>query len=91
VKLDTLLIEFVTEELPPTSLKELGEKFGQLIAEGLQEQKLIKSDEMRIFSTPRRLGVKILNVAEKSENQKKLIKLMPDKIGFDEESVATTA
>ena len=91
MKLDTLLIEFVTEELPPTSLKELGEKFGQLIAEGLQEQKLIKNSDMRIFSTPRRLGVKILNVAEKSEHQKKLIKLMPAKIGFDDKGEATQA
>ena len=38
MKLETLLIEFVTEELPPNSLKELGEKFGQLITQGLQEQ-----------------------------------------------------
>ena len=91
MKLDTLLIEFITEELPPISLKELGEKFGQLITEGLQEQNLIKHDDMRIFSTPRRLGVKILNVAEKSENQKKLIKLMPAKIGFNEQSEATQA
>ena len=67
MKLDTLLIEFITEELPPISLKELGEKFGQLIAEGLQKQNLIKNHEIRVFSTPRRLGVKILNVAEKSE------------------------
>jgi len=91
LKLDTLLIEFITEELPPISLKELGGKFGQLITEGLQEQNLIKHDDMRVFSTPRRLGVKILNVAEKSENQKKLIKLMPAKIGFNEQSEATQA
>lgn len=91
MKLDTLLIEFITEELPPISLKELGGKFGQLITEGLQEQNLIKHDDMRVFSTPRRLGVKILNVAEKSENQKKLIKLMPAKIGFNEQSEATQA
>ena len=91
MKLDTLLIEFVTEELPPNSLKELGEKFGQLIAQGLQDQSLIKSSDMRIFSTPRRLGVKILNVAEKSENQKKLVKLMPAKIGFDENGQITQA
>ena len=91
MKLDTLLIEFITEELPPISLKELGEKFGQLITRGLQEQNLIKHDDMRVFSTPRRLGVKILNVAEKSENQKKLIKLMPAKIGFNEQSEATQA
>jgi len=91
LKLDTLLIEFITEELPPISLKELGGKFGQLITEGLQEQNLIKHDDMRVFSTPRRLGVKILNVAEKSENQKKLIKLMPAKIGFNEQSEPTQA
>ena len=91
MKLDTLLIEFITEELPPISLKELGEKFGQLITEGLQEQSLIESSDMKVFSTPRRLGVKILNVAEKSKNQKKLIKLMPAKIGFDENSQITQA
>ena len=91
MKLDTLLIEFVTEELPPKSLKELGERFGQLITEGLLEKGLVKTSDMRIFSTPRRLGVKILNVAEKSENQKKLIKLMPAKIGFDEQGRSTQA
>ena len=91
MKLDTLLIEFVTEELPPNSLKELGDKFGQLITQGLQEQSLIESSDMKVFSTPRRLGVKILNVAEKSKNQKKLIKLMPAKIGFDENGQSTQA
>jgi len=91
MKLDTLLIEFVTEELPPNSLKELGERFGQLIRQALEEQSLIKSSDMRIFSTPRRLGVKILNVRERSENQKKLIKLMPAKIGFDDEGRSTQA
>tara|TARA_B110000238_G_scaffold90362_1_gene99065 strand:- start:229 stop:2319 length:2091 start_codon:yes stop_codon:yes gene_type:complete len=91
MNLDTLLIEFVTEELPPNSLKELGDKFGQLITQGLQEQSLIESSDMKVFSTPRRLGVKILNVAEKSKNQKKLIKLMPAKIGFDENSQITQA
>ena len=91
MKLDTLLIEFITEELPPNSLKELGEKFSQLITQGLHEQILIKDSNIRVFSTPRRLGVKILNVADRSENKKKLIKLMPEKIGFDEKGQATQA
>jgi len=91
LKLDTLLIEFITEELPPNSLKELGEKFSQLITQGLHEQILIKDSNIRVFSTPRRLGVKILNVADRSENKKKLIKLMPEKIGFDEKGQATQA
>ena len=89
MKLDTLLIEFITEELPPNSLKELGEKFGQLITQGLKEQSLIKDSDMKVFSTPRRLGVKILNVADRSEDKKKLIKLMPEKIGFDETGQST--
>jgi glycyl-tRNA synthetase beta chain len=91
MKFDTLLIEFITEELPPMSLKELGDKFGQLIKEGLKKQGLIKHDEMIVYSTPRRLGVKILNVSEKSEDQKKLIKLMPARIGFNENGEATEA
>ena len=91
MKLDTLLIEFITEELPPNSLKELGEKFGQLITQGLKEQSLIKDSDMKVFSTPRRLGVKILNVADRSEDKKKLIKLMPEKIGFDEKGQSTQA
>ena len=91
MKLDTLLIEFITEELPPNSLKELGEKFGQLITQGLKEQSLIKDSDMKVFSTPRRLGVKILNVADRSEDKKTLIKLMPEKIGFDEKGQSTQA
>ena len=71
MKLNTLLIEFITEELSPNSLKELGEKFSQLITQGLHEQILIKDSNIRVFSTPRRLGVKILNVTDRSENKKK--------------------
>ena len=91
MNLDNLLIEFVTEELPPNSLKELGEKFGQLISQGLQEQNFIENADTIVYATPRRLGVKILNVAEKSKDEKKLIKLMPTKIGFDENNKPTQA
>ena len=91
MNLDNLLIEFVTEELPPNSLKELGEKFGQLISQGLQEQNFIENADTRVYATPRRLGVKILNVAEKSKDEKKLIKLMPTKVGFDENNKPTQA
>ena len=91
MNLDTLLIELVTEELPPNSLEELGEKFGQLISQGLQEKNIIENADTRVYATPRRLGVKILNVAEKSKDEKKLIKLMPTKIGFDENNKPTQA
>ena len=91
MKLETLLVELLTEELPPISLNELGEKFAQLILEGLQKKISLEDNGMKFFATPRRLGVKILNVPEKSSNQKKLIKLMPAKIGFDEQKNATQA
>ncbi len=91
MKSNTLIVEFITEELPPTSLKELGKEFGRLIANGLKEKNLIEVINIREFSTPRRLGVKILNVLEKAQNQNKMIKLMPAKIGLDNENVPTQA
>ena len=91
MSLDTLLIELVTEELPPTSLRDLGEKFGQLIAQGLLEKNIIELSDIKVYATPRRLGVKVLNVTEKSKDEKKLIKLMPAKIGFNEANEPTQA
>ena len=91
MSLDNLLIELVTEELPPTSLRDLSEKFGQLIAQGLLEKNIIELSDIKVYATPRRLGVKVLNVAEKSKDEKKLIKLMPAKIGFNEANEPTQA
>ena len=91
MSLDTLLIELVTEELPPTSLRDLGEKFGQLIAQGLLEKNIIELSDIKVYATPRRLGVKVLNVTERSKDEKKLIKLMPAKIGFNEANEPTQA
>ena len=91
MSLDNLLIELVTEELPPTSLRDLSEKFGQLIAQGLLEKNIIELSDIKVYATPRRLSVKVLNVAEKSKDEKKLIKLMPAKIGFNEANEPTQA
>ncbi len=80
---ETLLIELVTEELPPFSQKELGESFGKNIYDGLTQNQLIANSTYEIFSTPRRLGVKITNVLGAGLAEKKLFKLMPVKIGLD--------
>jgi glycyl-tRNA synthetase beta chain len=80
---ENLLIEIVTEELPPQSQKELGENFGKSIFESLKNQKLINESTFEVYSTPRRLGVKITKVLSEATTEKKLIKLMPKKIGFD--------
>ena len=88
---DTLLIELITEELPPLSQKELGEHFGKNIYESLIHNQLTSASEYETFSTPRRLGVKIFNVASEGLAEKKLIKLMPKKIGLDSEGNAQQA
>ena len=88
---DTLLIELITEELPPLSQKELGEHFGKNIYESLIHNQLTSASEYQTFSTPRRLGVKIFNVASEGLAEKKLIKLMPKKIGLDSEGNAQQA
>ncbi len=88
---DNLLIELLTEELPPNSLRELSSKFGELIANELLLKNLIDSINIQIFSTPRRLGVKIMAVKEKAEDEDRLIKLMPARIGFSENNKPTQA
>ncbi len=83
MKKNSLLIEILTEELPPKTQKNLGDHFGSHIANKLKEFKLIDATEFNVFSTPRRLAVKIYNVQSQTKSELKLIKLMPKKIAFD--------
>jgi glycyl-tRNA synthetase beta chain len=59
----TLLVEILTEELPPKSLQSLSEAFLQAIAKGLAAARLASDSEGRAFATPRRLAVSIPDVA----------------------------
>ena len=109
---ENLLIEIVTEELPPQSQKELGEIFGKNIFEGLIKNELLNVPSVmkgvkhpsftlsdmdkidptfEVYSTPRRLGVKITKVLAQATTEKKLIKLMPKKIGFGNDGNAQQA
>jgi glycyl-tRNA synthetase beta chain len=79
-----LLIELFTEELPPKALQKLGEAFAQGVHEGLNKAGLIDGDAaMRIFATPRRLGVSFANIREKAPDRNETRKLMPLKVAFD--------
>jgi glycyl-tRNA synthetase beta chain len=91
VKTENLLIELLTEELPPGSQNELGSNFCELISNELLEKNLIDKIETNFFSTPRRLGIRINYVKEKAKNENKLIKLMPKRIGFDDKNKPTQA
>jgi len=60
---DTLLIEILTEELPPKALPRLMEAFSRGLFEGLKEKNFLAPEsESRPFATPRRLAVTISHV-----------------------------
>ena len=54
----TLLVELLTEELPPKALSRLGESFGASIAAGLAAAGLAPAQvAVRCFASPRRLAL----------------------------------
>ena len=88
-----LLVELLVEELPPKSLKKLGEAFADDILDGLikSQLKLRIPQGVEIFASPRRLGAFIPDVLARASDKSESIKLMPVAIGLDEEGNATPA
>ncbi|MBY0473590.1 MAG: glycine--tRNA ligase subunit beta [Nitrosomonas sp.] len=79
-----LLVELLVEELPPKSLKQLGNSFAQLLAVSLEAQGLITKDAtVASYATPRRLAVHISNVAAQAADKAVTQKLMPATVGLD--------
>jgi len=92
VKLDNLLIELLTEELPPKSQKQLGLAFAKSVKEFLVKHHLAnETSEDSVFSTPRRIGIYLKDVKDEAANQNTSIKLMPASIGFDVSGKPTEA
>jgi len=60
---ETLLIELLTEELPPRSLARLADAFGDAVFDGLKAQYFL-SERSRVetFATPRRLAARVSDV-----------------------------
>jgi glycyl-tRNA synthetase beta chain len=74
---ETLLIELLTEELPPKSLRSLGALFSNEIFSGLAELGFLSSASVAEgFATPRRLGVIVTDVADK-EPEKEVMRKGP--------------
>jgi len=64
---DTLLFELLTEELPPKSLRMLGDAFAdQLVSEIVKHRLKDRIPSKQVFATPRRLAVLISEVREKA-------------------------
>ena len=82
---ESLLVELLTEELPPKALKALGEAFADRILNGLVKANLKLRDPLGVtaFATPRRLAVLIQDVLPKAPERTERIKLMPAKVAFD--------
>lgn len=67
----TLLIELLTEELPPKALNNLGNHFAASVAEGLEKAQLIDGEaEFTAYASPRRLAVQVKNVKAVQADQK---------------------
>ena len=80
----TLTLEVFTEELPPKSLRKLGESFSAAIFTSLQQAQLLSPHSKALsFASPRRLAVQIDGVLNQAPNYPVREKLLPVSIAFD--------
>lgn len=87
-----LLVELLTEELPPKALKKLDAAFASGLQAGLQKRGLLEPDSAMVpFATPRRLAVRLTGVRSVAPDQEHSEKLMPVSVGLDKEGNATPA
>ena len=79
-----LLVELLVEELPPKSLKVLGESFAEGLHKGLSKRGFVADSAKPVpFATPRRLGVWIPDVSSSAADTKISEEIMPAAIAFD--------
>lgn len=78
-----LLVELLTEELPPKALQVLGNAFANGIADGLRSRQLLEpASVVTAFCTPRRLAAHISQVRGVAPDQPFAEKLMPVSVGL---------
>ena len=78
-----LLVELLTEELPPKALQKLGQAFADGIRKTLEQHHLLAPGcTATDYSTPRRLGVVLGSVLSQAPDQAYTEKLMPAQIGL---------
>ena len=80
----TLLIELLTEELPPKALAKLGAAFTAGIVNGLKARDFLEADSVATsYASPRRLAVSITNVREVSPDKSIREKVLPVSVALD--------
>jgi glycyl-tRNA synthetase beta chain len=87
-----LLVELFVEELPPKSLKKLGEEFARLLSDALKAQGLVgEHSAVTPFASPRRLAVHISAVRAQADDKAVSQKLMPVAVALNAEGQPTPA
>ncbi|MCE9633952.1 MAG: glycine--tRNA ligase subunit beta [Methylophilales bacterium] len=87
-----LLVELLVEELPPKSLRKLGDAFANGVFESLKNQGLVGDKaEVIPYATPRRLAVHISNVLSVAPDQEIMQKLMPVTVAITANGIPTEA
>jgi glycyl-tRNA synthetase beta chain len=80
----TLLIELLTEELPPKALAKLGKAFADGIVNGLKSRDFLEADSIATaYATPRRLAVSITKVRAVSPDKSIREKVLPVSVALD--------
>jgi glycyl-tRNA synthetase beta chain len=80
----SLVVELLTEELPPKALARLGDAFADSLYAGLSSRGLLTPASAKTsFATPRRLAVKVSHVLGVAADAEVVDKLMPAKVARD--------
>lgn len=88
----TLLVELLTEELPPKSLARLAEAFRKALSEDLSQDGFFTNDSTsRFYATPRRLAISVSDVLATAPDREDLVKGPSVKAGLDDKGNATRA
>ena len=88
----TLLVELLTEELPPKALARLGAAFAEGIREGLKSERFLSDDSVcTAYATPRRLAVSITQVATQAPDLPERMKILPVSVALDSNGQPTQA
>jgi glycyl-tRNA synthetase beta chain len=86
----TLLVELLTEELPPKALVKLGAAFAAGITNGLKARDFLDADSVSTtYATPRRLAVSITGVRSVSPDKSVREKVLPVSVALDADGRAT--
>ena len=88
----SLLVELLTEELPPKALRAMGYAFADALVQSLRQDGFAPPDgEFAVYASPRRLGVRVRNVVDKAPDREALVKGPSIKAGLAADGSPTAA